>query len=115
MDRQFKIHHIEGERMLAIDEATQGMFPIPEDYQLQADELDIQTGKIQLHCEKGCRVIYCMDSAFTPDTSLWHIRKRIFKELIRMKQGRRQEAQPIGVLCKRARLLGILHHPKCGS
>jgi hypothetical protein len=28
MDRQFKIHCIE-ERMLAIDEATQGMFPIP--------------------------------------------------------------------------------------
>jgi hypothetical protein len=43
--------------MLAIDKATQGMFPIPKEYQLKADELDIQTGEIQPHCKKGCRVI----------------------------------------------------------
>jgi hypothetical protein len=56
MDLQFKIHCIE-ERMLAIDKATQGMFPIPKEYQLKADELDNQTGEIQPHCKKGCRVI----------------------------------------------------------
>jgi hypothetical protein len=45
IDRQFKIHRIE-DRMQEIDDATQGMFPIPEEYRLQADKLDIQIGKI---------------------------------------------------------------------
>jgi hypothetical protein len=82
MDRQFKFCRIEERMMQEIDEATEGMFPIPEEYWLKADRLDIQIGEIQLHCEKGCRVIYRIDSAFTPDTSIWHKRKRIFKELI---------------------------------
>jgi hypothetical protein len=104
LDRQFKIHRIE-ERLQAIDEATQRMFPIPEEYQLLSDRLDVQTGKIQLHCEKGCRVIHRIDSAFTPDTSIWHKQMRIFKELIRMQQGRKSNP---GVLCKHAHLLGIV-------
>jgi hypothetical protein len=45
IDWQFKIHRIE-DRMQEIDDATQGMFPIPEEYRLRADKLDIQIGKI---------------------------------------------------------------------
>jgi hypothetical protein len=33
LDSQFEIHRIE-ERLQAIDEATQGMFPIPDEYQV---------------------------------------------------------------------------------
>jgi hypothetical protein len=39
MERQFDIHQIE-QRMIAIDEATAGQFPISEEYQVKSDRLD---------------------------------------------------------------------------
>ena len=103
MDKQWDIHRID-ERLDAIDEATQGVFPIPEEYQILSERLDKQTIEIQIHCENRCRIIYRPDSAFSPDFSIWHKRYQIFKQLIRMQENR---VRNTGILCKKARKLGI--------
>eukprot|EP00956_Cyclotella_meneghiniana_P032414 scaffold89146_cov64-Cyclotella_meneghiniana.AAC.5 len=104
MERQFDIHRIE-ERMAEIDDATASQFPIPEEYQIKADQLDKQVIEIQLHCEDRCRTIYHPNSPFSPDYSVWHRRQQVFKRLIEMQEG---TVRNTGVLCKAARRLGIV-------
>jgi t-SNARE complex subunit (syntaxin) len=77
MDRQFDIHRIE-RRQQALVDATEDMFPLSEEYQRISDNLDRQVVQIQLHCEKGCRMIYHPDSPFSPDYALWNKRKKMF-------------------------------------
>lgn len=83
MNRQFDIHRID-ERQDRIDEATAGLFPIPEEYQAQSDILDRQVSEIQLHCESICRIIYRPEYDFSPEFSLWHKRKRMFQRMIQL-------------------------------
>lgn len=103
MDRQFDIHRIEARQQALVDK-TEGMFPIPEMYQLKSERLDIQVGQIQLHCESGCRMIYRPDSPFSPDYSLWDKRKKMFQQLIRLKYSRKGNRS---AAYKKARKLGI--------
>jgi hypothetical protein len=84
MDRQFDIHRIESSQQALVD-ATEGMFPLPEEYQRISDNLDRQVVQIQLHCEDVCRKIYRPDSPFSPDYSLSDKRKKMFQQLIRLK------------------------------
>ena len=104
MDRQFDIHNIE-RRQQSIIEATEGLFPLPEEYQQQSDVLDRQVVQIQLHCEKICRMIYRPDSPFSPDYSLWDKRKKMFQQLMRVQHSRRANR---AVVYKKARKLGIV-------
>lgn len=104
MNRQFDIHRID-ERQDSIDEATAGLFPIPEKYQLQSDILDRQVSEIQLHCESICRIIYRPQHDFSPEFSLWHKRKRMFQRLIQLHIG---NVKNPGLLCRQARRLGIV-------
>jgi hypothetical protein len=102
--RQFDIHRVE-DRLAKIEEESEGVFPLPPELQKKSDVLDKQMAEIQIHSEKICRKIYRIDSPFTPDYSLWHKRARIFNQLIRMVDGRIQNH---GILCKKARKLGIV-------
>jgi len=47
MDKQFNIHRIE-ERLAKIHEETEGMFPLPDEYQNKLDRIDAQTIEIIL-------------------------------------------------------------------
>jgi len=104
MDRQFDIHQIE-KRQQAIEDATEGLFPIPEEYRVRSDKLDVQVGQIQLHCESQCRMIYRTDSPFSPDYSLWDKRKKMFQQLIRLKFSRKGNK---AAAYTKARKLGIV-------
>jgi hypothetical protein len=103
MNRQFDIHRVE-ERLARIDDETQGLFPVPQEYLALSETLDKQVTEIQLHCESVCRIIHHPEYDFSPEVSLWHKRKQMFKRMIRMHEGR---VKNIGVLCKQARKLGI--------
>jgi hypothetical protein len=103
MNRQFDIHRIE-ERQDSIDEATKGMFPIPEEYQQLSEQLDVQVSEIQLHCESRCRMIHRPEYDFLPEVSLWHKRQQMFKRLIRVREGKVKNP---GVVHKQAQKLGI--------
>jgi hypothetical protein len=73
MLRQFDIHRIK-ERQSHINEATKDMFPVPEEYQLMSERLDVQVSEIQLHCESCCQMIHRPEYDFSPEVSLWHKR-----------------------------------------
>lgn len=103
MNRQFDIHRIE-ERQDSIDEATKGMFPIPEEYQQLLEQLDVQVSEIQLHCESRCRMIHRPEYNFSPEVSLWHKRQQMFKRLIHVREGKVKNP---GVVHKQAQKLGI--------
>jgi hypothetical protein len=104
MDRQFDIHRIEM-RQQAIEDATEGLFPIPEEYQVLSEMLDVQVGQIQLHSESKCRMIYRTDSPFSPHYSLWDKRKKMFQQLIRLKFSRKGNR---AAAYNKARKLGIV-------
>ena len=104
MNRQFDIHRVE-ERLARIDEETMGLFPIPQKYLDQSEILDKQVAEIQLRCESVCRIIHHPEYDFSPEISLWHQRKQMFKRMIRMHEGR---VKNTGLLCKQARHLGIV-------
>lgn len=104
MNRQFDIHRVE-ERLARIDEETMGLFPVPQEYLVQSEILDKQVAEIQLRAESVCRIIHHPEYDFSPEISLWHQRKQMFKRMIRMHEGR---VKNIGLLCKQARKLGIV-------
>lgn len=84
---------------------TDGVFPIPDKYQVKSDRLDAQTVEIQLHCKAKCHMIYRINSDFLPGTSIWHKRLRMFRQMLWMSEG---QVHNTGVLCKKARKLGIV-------
>jgi hypothetical protein len=91
--------------MNALDRATENEFPLSEQNQLLHDRLDTQVVELQVHSEKKCRKICAGDIPCSPDVTLWHKRARIFSQLIRLKEGRVKNG---GVVCKKARKLGIV-------
>lgn len=103
MNRQFDIHRID-ERMAQIDAETQGLFPVPQEYLARSETVDNEVTEIQLHCERVCRIIHRPEYDFLPEVSLWHKRQQMFKRMIKMHKGR---VKNTGVLCKKARKLGV--------
>lgn len=104
LDKQFDIHRIEA-RQQALVNATDGIFPVPDEYQKLSDRLDIQVGQIQIHSESRCRMIYRPDSPFSPDYSLWDKRKKMFQQLIRLKYSRHGNKS---AAYRKARKIGIV-------
>jgi hypothetical protein len=104
LQEQFKTHRIL-ERLEQLEADTEGIHPLPPEFQLQHDRLDAQITELQVHSEKRCRKIVLNDCECSPDYSLWYKRARIFNQLVRMKEGKVRNP---GLLCQQARRLGIV-------
>ena len=104
MERQFDTHRLDT-RLETIIEEGYGQCPISSELLAKSERLDKQLTEIMTHCESRCRKIYRPDAPCSPEYSLWHKRARIFRELLRMKDGRVRNP---GLLCRQAQKLGII-------